>query len=132
MRWLTVLSPALVWFSVVGIAGIGKVGVMLGAGRQRIEDGVDFAAGVKISRKVGEAVEVGEPLCWIYTNKDDSALTKLAIERAGAATPILRDTTPGILRLVATLQNTNFVVFDVFWINGDVYIMDNRSAWGRK
>ena len=70
-------------FSVV--AGIGKVGVMLGAGRQRIEDGVDFAAGVKISRKVGEAVEVGEPLCWIYTNKDDSALTKLAIKRAGAA-----------------------------------------------
>lgn len=64
---------------------IGKVGVMLGAGRQRIEDAVDFAAGVQISAKVGEAVEVGEPLCWIYTNKDDSALTKVAIERAAAA-----------------------------------------------
>jgi thymidine phosphorylase len=64
---------------------IGKVGVMLGAGRQRIEDAVDFAAGVKISAKVGEAVEVGEPLCWIYTNKVDSDLTKVAIERAAAA-----------------------------------------------
>lgn len=66
-------------------AGIGKVGVMLGAGRQRIEDAVDFAAGVKINAKVGEAVEVGEPLCWIYTNKGDSNLIRLAIERAAAA-----------------------------------------------
>ena len=58
---------------------------MLGAGRQRIEDAVDFAAGVKISAKVGEAVEVGEPLCWIYTNNGDSDLVKVAIERAAAA-----------------------------------------------
>lgn len=58
---------------------------MLGAGRQRIEDGVDFAAGVKIGAKVGEAVEAGDPLCWIYTNTDDSNLVGLAIERAAAA-----------------------------------------------
>ena len=57
----------------------------LGAGRQRIEDGVDFAAGVQISAKVGEAVEAGAPLCWIYTNKDDSGLTESAIERAASA-----------------------------------------------
>ena len=78
-------THAAMYVAVVVAAGIGKVGVMLGAGRQRIEDSVDFAAGVKISAKVGEAVEVGEPLCWIYTNKGDSNLIGMAIERAAAA-----------------------------------------------
>ena len=42
---------------------IGKVGVMLGAGRKRIEDDVDFAAGVQLAAKVGTEVSEGDTLC---------------------------------------------------------------------
>jgi pyrimidine-nucleoside phosphorylase len=47
----------------------GEASVALGAGRARKGDQVDSAVGIIIHHKVGEKVEVGEPLYTIYANE---------------------------------------------------------------
>jgi pyrimidine-nucleoside phosphorylase len=48
---------------------IGLVACGLGAGRTRIEDDVDFTAGVWLHKKVGDVVSRGDALCTLYTNR---------------------------------------------------------------
>ena len=50
-----------------------KVGVFsrdLGAGRITKEDQIDYSVGVKLSKKVGDKINVGDELGIIYTNKE--------------------------------------------------------------
>jgi pyrimidine-nucleoside phosphorylase len=47
---------------------IGEASVALGAGRARKGDPVDHAVGFIIHHKVGEKVEMGDPLYTIYAN----------------------------------------------------------------
>lgn len=58
---------------------IGIVGVALGAGRATKEDAIDFAAGIRLLKKTGDAVSVGEPIAVLYTNRPE------AVEGAKAA-----------------------------------------------
>ena len=64
---------------------IGNASVMLGAGRTRKEDPIDFAAGIILHKKLGDFVEKGEPICTFYA--DDTALFAPAEEmyRSGLA-----------------------------------------------
>ena len=48
---------------------IGAVAGMLGAGRERKEDKVDPAAGIRFVKKIGEPVQRGETLAFLYTNR---------------------------------------------------------------
>ena len=50
---------------------IGAVAGMLGAGRERKEDKVDPAAGIRFVKKIGEPVRRGETLALLYTNRPD-------------------------------------------------------------
>lgn len=50
---------------------IGAVAGMLGAGRERKEDKVDPAAGIRFVKKIGEPVRRGETLAFLYTNRPD-------------------------------------------------------------
>ena len=52
---------------------IGLATMLLGAGRSRMEDGVDHAVGVLLHKKVGHRVVAGEPLCTLHVN-DESRL----------------------------------------------------------
>ncbi len=45
---------------------IGLASVLLGAGRSRIEDALDYGAGIELYRKTGEPVEKGEVLAVLY------------------------------------------------------------------
>jgi pyrimidine-nucleoside phosphorylase/thymidine phosphorylase len=45
---------------------IGLAAMALGAGRARVEDGVDHGVGLTLHRKVGDRVEVGDALCTIH------------------------------------------------------------------
>lgn len=57
---------------------IGNASVLLGAGRIKKEDSIDFAAGIILHKKLGDAVRAGEPLCTLYA--DDEALFAPAAE----------------------------------------------------
>ena len=45
---------------------VGLAAMALGAGRSRVEDGVDPAAGLEVWKKVGDRVEVGEPIAAMH------------------------------------------------------------------
>ncbi|MEL1136428.1 pyrimidine-nucleoside phosphorylase [Desulfitobacterium sp. THU1] len=49
---------------------IGIVAMLLGAGREKKEDPIDYAAGVTLLKKVGDYVKLNEPLCLLHTNLD--------------------------------------------------------------
>ena len=47
---------------------IGHAGMLLGAGRETMADLIDPAVGIVLNKKVGDKVNEGEVLCYIYTN----------------------------------------------------------------
>ena len=53
---------------------IGAVAGILGAGRERKEDKVDPAAGIRFVKKIGEPVQRGETLAFLYTNRSDQVV----------------------------------------------------------
>lgn len=55
----------------IGAEGIGAASSMLGAGRAVKGDVIDLAVGIIIHKKIGDAVEEGEPLATLYANSDD-------------------------------------------------------------
>ena len=52
---------------------IGAVAGMLGAGRERKEDKIDPAAGIRFVKKTGEPVKAGEVIACLYTNLPNQA-----------------------------------------------------------
>lgn len=57
---------------------IGNASVLLGAGRIRKEDTIDFAAGIVMHKKLGDMVRSGDAICTFYA--DDPALFAAAEE----------------------------------------------------
>jgi pyrimidine-nucleoside phosphorylase len=49
---------------------VGTACVILGGGRERKEDSVDYAVGIVVHKKIGDKVSVGEPLCTIHCHSD--------------------------------------------------------------
>ena len=76
---------------------IGNASVLLGAGRIKKEDTIDFAAGIVMHKKLGDYVRPGDAICTFYA--DDPALFPAAEEmyRGGL---ILSDTKPALPPLV--------------------------------
>lgn len=68
---------------------IGSVGVMLGAGRERKEDSIDFSAGIVLKRKTGDYVNAGDVIALLHTAKTDTASARerllSAVEIGGSA-----------------------------------------------
>ncbi|MGA9117373.1 MAG: thymidine phosphorylase [Bacteroidota bacterium] len=52
---------------------LGLLGIELGAGRTRVEEGVDPKAGILLLRKRGDAVGRGETLARLFTDRDEAA-----------------------------------------------------------
>lgn len=50
----------------VNAEAVGRASVLLGGGRQKADDAVDFAVGFSRLKKTGEQVENGEPLMFIH------------------------------------------------------------------
>ena len=57
---------------------IGNASVLLGAGRIKKEDSIDFAAGITMHKKLGDYVKAGESICTFYA--DDEGLIAAAEE----------------------------------------------------
>ena len=50
---------------------IGNTSVMLGAGRAKLGDKIDYSAGIVLHKKTGDKVKTGDILCSFYTNNDE-------------------------------------------------------------
>ncbi len=67
----------------------GKAALLLGAGRNTMEDKIDFGAGILIKKKVGDRVKKGDVIATLYSSKNDfetaqeiiSSATKIGDER---------------------------------------------------
>ena len=53
-------------------AEIGRAAVLLGAGRLRLEERVDPAAGIRVLAKPGDVLECGTPLAELCTNREEN------------------------------------------------------------
>lgn len=73
---------------------IGRTACMLGAGRETKESVIDHAAGIRILKKTGEAVEAGEAIAELHANAENllapAASRCLAAIEVGTAPPAKR------------------------------------------
>lgn len=62
---------------------IGIISMSLGAGRNSIEDNVDYTAGIVLRKKIGDVVEAGETLAYAFSN-DQKLIeaNKIRLEKA--------------------------------------------------
>ena len=67
------------YVSHIDALAIGHAAMLLGAGRETMEDIIDPAVGIVLNKKVGDSVNNGEVLCYIYTNGKN---TNESIEKA--------------------------------------------------
>lgn len=51
---------------------IGHAGLLLGAGRETLDDKIDMAVGIVLNKKVGDMVNEGETLAYVHTNGKNS------------------------------------------------------------
>lgn len=59
------------WLNRMQTDEIGRTAMMLGAGRERAEDRIDYGAGIIMRRKLGDRVESGDILAEFRTNRPD-------------------------------------------------------------
>ena len=50
---------------------IGIASMLLGAGREKKESEIDFSAGIKMVKKLGDQVQVGDTIAILYSNQLD-------------------------------------------------------------
>jgi pyrimidine-nucleoside phosphorylase len=58
---------------------LGRASVALGAGRNRVEDPVDFAVGIVVKAKPGDRVATGDPVLELYYRDDQTLDAALAL-----------------------------------------------------
>src|SRR3954454_591038 len=63
----------------VDAEAIGRASVLLGAGRQRADDEIDFAVGLSAIKKIGEQVAAGEPLLYVHARDDETLSSALPL-----------------------------------------------------
>ncbi|MDF2644254.1 MAG: deoA [Paenibacillus sp.] len=61
---------------------IGIAAMLLGAGRAKKEDQIDYAVGLTLNKKIGDEVQVGESICTIHANQQDVKAVETMIQGA--------------------------------------------------
>ena len=69
---LSVLSPFDGYICRMDAEKIGSASVILGAGREKKDDTIDFGAGIILRKKTGDKVKEGDILATLYTNKKET------------------------------------------------------------
>jgi len=68
---VTVNSPQAGFVSGFDTEGVGIAAMILGAGRERPEDEIDYAAGIILRAERGTRVKIGDPLAELHTSNAD-------------------------------------------------------------
>ncbi|GCL70549.1 pyrimidine-nucleoside phosphorylase [Paenibacillus naphthalenovorans] len=87
-------SPADGCIAAIDAEALGVTAMLLGAGRATKEDPIDLAVGIKLFKRVGDAVKTGEPLAELYMNRNEPADTARMCERTAAAFTITEAPAP--------------------------------------
>lgn len=97
-----IVAPAAGYVRRIRALDIGRGAMLLGAGRETKESGVDLAVGVLLHKKVGDRVGAGEPLAQLHAN--DPGRVPAAAELVQAAYEIGPDPVPAppLIRGVVT------------------------------
>ena len=64
----TVLSEKEGWIQALNAEGYGRAALLLGAGRNQMDDAIDYSAGITVLKKRGEFVRKGEPIALLHAN----------------------------------------------------------------
>jgi len=83
---------------------VGLSALILGAGRETKESNIDLAVGIVLNKKIGDYVEFGETLAYIYYNNDEKK--ESAIEKLKSAYSI-KEEKESILPLVLGIVSTD-------------------------
>ncbi len=73
----------------VNTEGYGETSLLLGAGRNKKEDAIDFSAGILLAKKCGDRVKTGETIATLFTS--NSLLLDKAEEKFMSSTTISND-----------------------------------------
>jgi pyrimidine-nucleoside phosphorylase len=65
------LSPDTGTITEIDAYQVGRTAVLLGGGREKKGDPIDYAVGIVLHKKVGDQVEKGEPMLTIHANAHD-------------------------------------------------------------
>lgn len=69
---------------------IGRASILLGAGRSKVGDKIDYSAGITNIVKTGEQIKKGEPLFYLHSNMKD----KLKLAKQIAESAVIISSTP--------------------------------------
>ncbi|NEW06152.1 pyrimidine-nucleoside phosphorylase [Paenibacillus sp. SYP-B3998] len=61
---------------------IGIAAMLLGAGRAKKEDQIDYAVGLTLNKKIGDAVKHGDSICTLHANREDVKEVETMIREA--------------------------------------------------
>lgn len=69
------------YISNIDALALGKLSMNLGAGRENLDDIIDYGAGIILNKTISDKVEIGDTLMTLYTNKklDENMLNTDAI-----------------------------------------------------
>ena len=75
-------SPVAGFVTSMNTQAIGRAALYLGAGRARADDAIDYAAGLVLSKRIGDPVAVGETLATLHLGprSDVTAASRLLLE----------------------------------------------------
>jgi pyrimidine-nucleoside phosphorylase len=94
----SVVASASGYVQAIDSEAIGIASMMLGAGRERVDQAIDHAAGIVLQKKVGEPVAAGEVLCRLEYNNGSKLEAAVALvqqayhisERPPARAPLIK------------------------------------------
>ena len=104
-----VLAPESGYVSHIQTDEIGMCSLILGGGRETKESVIDLSVGLILCKKLGDKVEKGEPLAYLYSNDKDK--TNAATERFLNAYTISPEFEQGIKTVYARVTGDQTVYF---------------------
>ncbi|MBI4425170.1 MAG: thymidine phosphorylase [Elusimicrobia bacterium] len=96
----TILAPKSGYLTRLDARGVGVAAVALGAGRSRMEDPIDYGAGIRLLKKLGDPVKKGEPVARLYARDRSRASGGATAFRASFAVGARRPPLPSVVREV--------------------------------
>ncbi len=63
---------------------IGMASMLMGGGRQKADDQLDYAVGIELHKKIGDSVQKGESIMTIWSNREDIDGVKELLDQAVA------------------------------------------------